>query len=487
MHAAAIRFLLDGQVISLDAVDPTLTALELLRGPLRRTGTKEGCGEGDCGACTIVVGELDGAQVRWRALNACLLFVPMLDGCAVLTVESLSRHGTLHPVQQAMLDGHGSQCGFCTPGLVMSLYARSIGALGTTGSAVADVIAGNLCRCTGYGPILDSATRIATDPASAENVASALAALRRDQDLGYVWRDPYGGPARRTFAPRSVAALTALLQRYPRAQLIAGASDVALSVNKQLRTLETTIFIAGIAELRQIDEDDYGLRLGAAVRYSEAQPALARLHPDLGELLRRIGAVQVRNTGTIGGNIGNASPIGDLPPALIALGARLRLRHGAQQRLLALEDYFIDYGHQDRRPGEFIEQLIVPRPSPHSRLHVRKLSKRADSDISAVCGAVWIELDGAHIRAARIAFGGMAATPRRAPRAEAALLGRRFDHTAIDAAIAALADDYQPLDDVRGSAGYRHQVAASVLRGLWLRERFPDQPISVHDLAHADG
>lgn len=485
-----IRFLLDGEVVDLGQVDPTLTALEVLRSRLRRTGTKEGCAEGDCGACTIVLGEPDEhapAGVAWRAVNACILFAPMLDGRAVVTVESLARGGQPHPVQREMVERHGSQCGFCTPGFVMSLYGRSIGALGTDGTEVADVIAGNLCRCTGYGPILEAGRAVPPDPSTAQDVGPALAALARSEDLGYHWTDPHTGQTRHAFAPRSVEALAALLLAYPDARIVAGATDVGLWVTKQLRTLETVIFVGGIAALRQLHEDADGLRLGAAVRYSEAHAALARLHPDLGELVRRIGALQVRNAGTLGGNIANGSPIGDTPPALIALGASLVLRRGDTRRTLALEDFFIEYGKQDRQPGEFVEELIVPRPVAGTRVHIRKLSKRFDSDISAVCAAACITLADGHVQRARIAFGGMAGTPKRAPHAEAALLGQPWGEAAVEAAAQALAQDYAPLDDVRGSAGYRLQAAANVLRGMWLREAHPAEPLDVLALEHAHG
>jgi xanthine dehydrogenase small subunit len=450
-----IRFVLDGEVIEVDDPDPTATVLDYLRYTLRRTGTKEGCAEGDCGACTVVLGELDGETVRWRAVNACILFVPMLDGKALSTVESLARDGALHPVQRAMADGHGSQCGFCTPGFVMSLYARSLGALGTEGTPVRDVIAGNLCRCTGYGPIL--AAGEANPPQSADD--GELAALLRAIAPG-------SGPG--WFSPKTSDALAALLVENPEARIVAGATDVGLWVTKGLRDLGTMIFIGDVADLRRIEETPDSLILGAGVRYSEAKAALARLHPDLGELVRRIGGLQVRNAGTIGGNIANGSPIGDMPPALIALGTELVLRQGGERRTMPLESFFIAYGRQDRRPGEFVESVRIPRPAPGTRIRIVKLSKRFDSDISALCGAFALRLEGGKVAEARIAFGGMAGIPARAPACEAALTGKAWSEATVEAAAGALAQDYKPLTDLRGSAEYRLAAAANLLRGLWL-------------------
>ncbi len=474
----AVRFWLDGEVVTLNGVDPTLTVLDWLRYRALKTGSKEGCAEGDCGACTVVVGELSPARdsIKWRAVNACILFVPMLDGKALITVESL---GGTHPVQRAMVDLHGSQCGFCTPGIVMSLYARSIGAAGTE-RAAADALAGNLCRCTGYGPILAAAE--ANPPVQPDDraIVAALKSLPQD-GLALSSDDPLSGVKRRWFAPKTTDELADLLLQYPDARLIAGATDVGLWVTKQHRQLSDIISVGNISDLSEITEAEAGLRLGAAVRYSDAHEALTRLHSDLGELTRRIGGVQVRNSGTIGGNIANGSPIGDMPPALIALGATLTLRKGAQRRNLPLEDYFLEYGKQDRQPGEFVESVFVPRPDPAAVVRIVKLSKRFDSDISAVCAGFNLSISEGVIASVRISFGGMAGTPKRAAVAEAAMVGKPWSQATLDAAAEALSQDFTPLSDVRGSSEYRLTAAGNLLRRLWFEQQ--GQGGSVLDVA----
>jgi xanthine dehydrogenase small subunit len=331
------------------------------------------------------------------------------------------------------------------------------------------VIAGNLCRCTGYGPILAAGEAVPILPRDESATIELLRSVAPASEPGW-------------FAPRSADELADLLLARPGARIVAGATDVGLWVTKALRELDTAIFIGDIAELQTIDEDSNGVMFGAGARYSEALPALARLHADLGELVRRIGGLQVRNAGTIGGNIANGSPIGDMPPALIALGATLTLRCGAERRTIPLEDYFIAYGRQDRRPGEFVERVYIPRPAPGDLIAITKLSKRFDSDISAVCGAFVLRIEAGIVTNARIAFGGMAGIPARAKACETALIGQPWSEAAAEAAADALSQDYQPLSDLRGSDGYRLAVAGNLLRRLWIESTSPDEPTRV--LAH---
>lgn len=460
----AVRFLLDGEVVTLDEVDPTATLLDHLRYRMGRTGTKEGCAEGDCGACTVLVGELDagGAAVEWRAVNACIAFLPMIDGKALMTVESLGQPTALNPLQACMARNGSSQCGFCTPGFVMSLYGRCIGAKGHD-LPVEDVIAGNLCRCTGYGPILTAADAVGQ---LAQDDGPTVAALQR---LAAGAGGEFEG--RRWFAPRTADELADVLADHPEARIVAGATDVGLWVTKGLRKIDTLVFVDGVAELRGIAETADGLTIGAGVRYADAHAAFARLHPDLGELTRRIGGLQVRNAATVGGNVANGSPIGDGPPALIALGATLTLRSREGRRTMPLEDFFLDYGKQDRRAGEFVESVHVPAVEPDDVVHISKLSRRFDSDISAVCGAFRLTVRDGVIAQARVAFGGMAATPRRATACEAALTGQEFDEATVARAAVALRGDFAPLTDVRGSADYRIKAAANLLWRLYHKER----------------
>ena len=485
-----IRFLLGDELRELRGFDPTLTVLDWLRGDARRTGTKEGCNEGDCGACTVVIVRPEGGGLSYRAVNACIQFVGTLDGCQLLTVEDLKRPGgALHAVQQAMVDCHGSQCGFCTPGFVMSLFAMLKTYRELPGEdELDDILAGNLCRCTGYAPIVRAAKRAyelqAEDCFDAQEVQT-LAQLRALDDGRSIRIEGNGG----TFhAPASTDDLADVLLRHEQATIIAGSTDVGLWVTKQMRRPDPLVSVGRVAALRRLVESEEGLEIGAAVPYAEAVGHLAAFYPDLGELIRRLGSVQIRNMGTVGGNVANGSPIGDASPALIAAGATLHLRRGAETRSMPLERFFIDYGHQNRRHGEFVERISVPRPAPGTRFRAYKVSKRFDQDISAVMGAFLLRLDGGTVAKARLAFGGMAGTPKRAAEAEAALLGRSWDETTLRDAQEALGRDFQPIDDVRASAAYRMTVARNLLRRLLIETTSPDvetRLVGDRSLAHA--
>ena len=431
-----IAFLLNGTPVRVSGGDPTRTLLQWLREERGLTGTKEGCNEGDCGACTVMVTDVDGT----RALNACILFLPQLHGRAVRTVEGLTGpNGEIHPVQAAMVDHHGSQCGFCTPGFVMSMAAAQV----TGATDHDDYLAGNLCRCTGYAPIVRAAEAVAGTEAPGW-MAGAL---------------PKVGPA--PFAPTSSDDLAAWYAAHPDATLIAGATDVGLWVTKQLRDLPEVAFLHACADLQRIERDGDRLRIGAGVTIAALRKAVAGTHPAFAELLRRFASEQVRQAATVGGNIANGSPIGDTPPALIAMGALLHLRKGETRREIPLEDFFLDYGKQDRAKGEFVEAVTIPASAPG--LACYKLSKRFDQDISAVCGCLSITVEGGKIANARIAFGGMAGIPKRAAAVEAALVGRDWTLATVSAALPAFAKDFAPMTDMRASATYRLEAARNML------------------------
>ncbi|HEX9449504.1 MAG TPA: xanthine dehydrogenase small subunit, partial [Dongiaceae bacterium] len=396
---------------------------------------------------------------------ACILLLGQIDGKELVTVDDLAQGGRLHPVQQAMVDHHGSQCGFCTPGFVMSLFTLYHGDGAPDRAEILDHLAGNLCRCTGYRPIVDAAlTSCQGKPADAWAVAAAetAATLTRLADGEDIL---IGDDEHFYAAPASGDSLAALAALHPDATLVAGATDVGLWITKQMRNLPKIIQLSRVAELQQIDDQGDHLALGAAVTYERAAQALARIDADLGEVLRRLGSTQVRASGTIGGNIANGSPIGDTPPALIALGASLQLRQGTRTRSLKLEDFFIDYGKQDRAAGELVWRIDVPKLVPDEVFRCYKISKRFDQDISAVMGAFKLRLEGRRIVMARLAYGGMAAIPKRARTAEAALIGADLDQPASwAAALEALASEFQPLSDMRASAAYRMTVAQALLR-----------------------
>jgi xanthine dehydrogenase small subunit len=480
-----IRFVHRGRVTEVRGADTTRTLLDWLREDARGLGTKEGCAEGDCGACTVLVGERSGDGVAWKNVNACIQLLPMLDGKAIRTVEDVKQGDTLHPAQQALVDCHGSQCGFCTPGFVMSMvhvYERER-ACGATPSRqqLADDLAGNLCRCTGYRPILDAGERMFELPAVAHDdaaTAQLLDPLAADPPLAYT--DAQGA---RCYVPRSVEDLAALREALPDARLLAGCTDIGLWVNKQHKALPTLISTTAVADLRRVEvRADGTLVIGAAATLEAAWAALAERHPELAEMGLRFASPPVRHAGTLGGNLANGSPIGDGAPVLMALDATLVLQRGAVQRRVRLDAFYLDYMKNALATGEFVRAIEVPPPA-FTALRAYKLSKRFDSDISGLAAGLAITLDAAGtVTAARLAFGGMAAVVKRAAQAESAMVGRPWTEATAAAAAQALARDFAPITDLRASAAYRQRAVANLLHRFWLETR-REAPLSARQVS----
>ena len=468
--SSEIRFLLDGRLVTATGSAPTTTVLEYLRDSLHRIGTKEGCAEGDCGACTVVLGErsADGSKVHYRAVNSCIRLLATIDGQELVTVESLQQaDGSLHPVQQAMVEHHASQCGFCTPGFVMSLFALYLQTPSATREQVLEALSGNLCRCTGYRPIIEAGCRMGSYPAPEHWAHDAPCAAPRREALRDIRRES----ALRLpgfYAPRSLDELAAALDADPNATLLAGGTDIGLWVTKLLRDLPSIVYLGEVAGLKHVRREAGGLVIGAAVSLSEGWSAIVGVYPQLAELAQRFGSPPVRNSGTLCGNLANASPIGDTMPVLIALGAELELRRGSASRRLPLEQFYLGYQRKDLAPGEFIVSVRVPQPRAGEWVASYKVSKRYDQDISSVCAAFAVQVHAGSVKAARIAFGGMAATPARATRAEGALVGAVWSEAGVEAAAAALGADFQPLTDLRATSAYRLRTARNLLRRFYL-------------------
>ncbi|WP_417662281.1 xanthine dehydrogenase small subunit [Pseudomonas sp.] len=473
-----IQFLLNRELRTEQQLDPNVTVLNYLREHLGKPGTKEGCASGDCGACTVVVGELEikegRERIRYRTLNSCLTFVSSLHGKQLISVEDLKHQGQLHSVQQAMVDCHGSQCGFCTPGFVMSLFALQKNSNGYNKAETLEALAGNLCRCTGYRPIIDAAEQACCQKQPDQFDTAEAQTIDLLKGIAPLETAELNSGDKRCLLPLTVADLADIYAANPEARLLAGGTDLALEVTQFHRELPVMIYVGHIESMKRIEINAETIEIGAATALSDCYSALAKDYPDFGELLHRFASLQIRNQGTLGGNIGNASPIGDAPPLLIALGAQIVLRKGNESRTLPLEDYFIDYKVTARQEAEFIEKIIVPRAQANRAFRAYKVSKRLDDDISAVCAAFNIEVADGVVQNARIAFGGMAAIPKRAAACEAALNGAAWYPGVIEQACAALAEDFTPLSDFRASKEYRLLIAQNLLRKFFLEMQAPE-------------
>ena len=481
----AIQFLLGQQSRSLTDCSPTMTVLNYLRKIERMTGTKEGCAEGDCGACTVVLGKVENGNIRYSAVNSCIMFVPFLNGHQLITVEHLQESdGTLHAVQKAMVEEHGSQCGFCTPGFIMSMFAMYHNQCPQDRQSIDTALAGNLCRCTGYAPIARAYRYALNSRVEDQFDRQEKETVRKLSELDVESSIEMNAKGQKYFAPATTENLARVLEQHPDSRIVAGATDVGLWVTKQGRHLDSVVYTGAVESLTHINIADGVIQIGAAVTISDAMTVLAEYYDSLDELFIRYGSVQIRNLATLGGNVANGSPIGDSLPALVALKAKLVITSAKQSRIVAAEDFFIDYGRQDISPGEFLERIDVPLPEDGQVFRIFKISKRYHQDISAVCGAFSVMLHAGVVQSARICYGGMAAVPLRAKNCENALIQFGLEPDGIASALASLDRDFEPISDFRGSAEYRTAIAAGLFE-RFIAELRSGEPCTVWNVQHA--
>ncbi|MFN3437079.1 MAG: xanthine dehydrogenase small subunit [Acidovorax sp.] len=495
MTTQPLQFLRRGQPVALGNVPPDRTLLEVLREDLGNTGTKEGCGEGDCGACTVVLGEARDGKVHYSAINSCIRLAHSVHGMALWTVEDLAEDPliqpvgdaapaarqsiTLHPAQEAMVQCHGSQCGFCTPGFVMSLFGmyqnHVCNGQPITRELAQEELSGNLCRCTGYRPILDAAQQMAALPAMAVNEPLLL------QKLELLALTHQALEANSSYiSPATLPDLLAARAAHPAAQVVAGCTDVGLWVTKQHKQYERILDVTRVAELRQIQQGAHDITIGAAATLTDAFAALTAQWPQLHTFATRFAGLPVRNSGTLGGNVANGSPIGDSMPLLIALRAQMVLASVRGERAMALEELYTGYRQNVMAPDELLVRIVVPRPSVTEALRAYKISKRFDDDISAVCLVINLDIEANVVRRASIGAGGVAATPARARQTEAALVDQPWNADTVARAAQALQSEFNPISDMRASGAYRRTVLASLLQRFWLESQ-GEEAVSVEN------
>jgi len=468
-----ISFLLNGEQVNLSDISPDLTLLDFLRLQKNLCGTKEGCAEGDCGACTVLVGRLFEGELIYENINACIRFVATLDATHVVTIEHVKNaNGDLHPIQQALIKYHGTQCGFCTPGIVMSLYALWMQSPHPKKAEVEQALQGNLCRCTGYAPIIKAAMNISAEGKLSKDllVKQRKIITSQLQKLNDGARVELSGKNGITYIPASVFDLADILQDNPKATIIAGSSDVGLWVNVNFTDISPMIYIGNLAALKKTKISKTGLTIGAGLSYAQSQKIIAKHFPTLANFWKNIGGAQIRNMGTIGGNIANGSPIADMAPPLIALGAKLTLIKRKERRKLSVEDFYISYGKKDLQQGEFIKEIFIPFIKTSEIFAVYKVSKRQYEDISTVSAAFNITVKNNKISKAKLVYGGMAAIPSRAKSVEKELLKKPFSEDNFAKAALSIPADFTPINDVRATAQYRILLAQNLLKRFYCEQ-----------------
>ncbi len=449
LMSKSISFTLNGRP-EISPGRPDQTVLEWLRGDALLRGTKEGCAEGDCGACSVLVKRV--GDEHYLPINSCIMLMGQLEGASIVTVEGLAASGPEgHIVQQRMAENGSAQCGFCTPGIVASLAALLERNSDPQEDDIHDALAGNLCRCTGYRPIVEAAQTAAKE-------TSALPKASPIKPASNV-----GTKDSQFYIPDSLNELLELRATHPDAVLLAGGTDLSLNVAHAKERWEKAVLTRHVEELCVVEENDNHLVVGGAASWNEVLPYLHKYWPSFATLVRRFGSTQIRSMGTMAGNLGNASPIGDGAPALLALGAKLTLANSKGERKIELADFFLDYRKSALKVDEIIRSIHIPLPTKNQQFRVYKISKRYDQDISTVCGAFMLEVESNKITTAKIAYGGMAATSKRCEPAETILIGNELNDKTLISAKLAVTKFFQPMSDMRGTASYRAKVAANLL------------------------
>ena len=458
----------------LGEINPNMTVLEWLRAS-QLVGTKEGCASGDCGACTAVVGELTIKDkikvVEYKSINTCIALAFSLIGKHLITVEGLKEGEALHPVQKAMVIENGSQCGFCTPGFVMSMFAMYHNVDTVSLPKINEALSGNLCRCTGYKPIVAAAFSLFNEESekpldyyqkNQEKIIKSLISINDNENISLIFKDDKNNLS--YDAPSNVDELANILINNDSAKIVAAGTDLNLEITQSLNEFSHIVSVNGVKELQVINDGEFELEIGSAVSYQRATSSLVKYWPDLEAYLHRFASLPIKNWATIGGNIANASPIGDMPPVLIALEAKLKLRRESKVRFIALEDFFVTYKKTALEKGEFIESIIIPKPDKNDHLIAHKISKRFEDDISAVCMAINVRLNDDHPSSVKIALGGMSGIPQRALGLEKVALDHWNDENIAQLAYGAIKNEFSPIDDVRASSEYRLKVSANLVK-----------------------